>query len=219
MHIQWYGQTCIKIQSKIDNKEVVVVSDPFADSIGLKQPKLVADIVTVSAYEHAALDPQLVKGAEADPFMIASPGEYETNGLFVTGYNANKVADEKLEAKHTVYRYDIEGLKIAHLGLLPIKKLADEVVELLGDIDVLLLPVGGHTSLHAEEAVKVVNQIEPRIVIPMNFALDGAAPELQPVDAFAKAMGVAEVTPEKKAKIAKKDLPQENIQLIVLDKS
>ena len=219
MHIQWFGQTCFKIQTKINGEDVVVISDPIAKESGLKLSKMKGDIVTLSDYTHKNLNGSSVSGAtDADPFMIIGAGEYETKRLFITGVDTSIVKEETREHFNVTYRYDLEGMRIVHLGMNVSKKLTEDQIEALGLIDVLLLPVGGGKhSYNYEQAAKMVNILEPRIVIPMYYHVDGSKEKLDDVVKFAKELGVNDITPEKKAIIKKSDLPQDDMQVIILE--
>jgi L-ascorbate metabolism protein UlaG (beta-lactamase superfamily) len=84
-------------------------------------------------------------------------------------------------------------------------------------VDILFVPVGGKYTLDAEGAMKIINKIEPRIVIPMHYEIDGLKMDLDSVDKFVKEMGVAAENLDV-LKIEKKDLPVEGMRLIILNK-
>lgn len=219
MNIQWYGQTCFKIQTKINGEEITVVTDPISKESGLRQSKMNANVITMSDYKSKRFNTSAISGAKEkeDPFMIIGAGEYETKGIFVTGVDTSIIKEDKQESFNVTYRYDIEGMRIVHLGLAVAKKLNEEQIEALGLIDVLILPVGGGDSLSYEQAVKMVGILEPRIVIPMFYNIDGINEKLDDVVRFAKELGVSDLTPEKKVKIVKSELPQDEMQIIILD--
>jgi L-ascorbate metabolism protein UlaG (beta-lactamase superfamily) len=85
----------------------------------------------------------------------------------------------------------------------------------LAGVDILMIPVGGNDSLDAKKAVEVVSQIEPRIVIPMHYAATGIKVALDSVEKFIKELGI-KPREEEKLKISKKDLPQEDMELVIL---
>lgn len=219
MNLQWCGQTCFKIQTKINGEEVTVISDPVSKESGLKPIKANADIITLSDYKSKRFDASTVGGAKEDPFMIIGAGEYETKGLFITGVDTSVMKDEVRSAYNVTYRYDLEGMRVVHLGLSINKKLSEDQLEALGLIDVLLIPVGGGDSFNHEQAAAMVNILEPRIVIPMYYQVEGVSEKLDDVVKFAKELGVTDITPEKKVKITKGDLPQDEMKIIILDKA
>src|SRR4030042_4332871 len=159
MVITWYGQSCFKIQSG----ETILITDPFSKEIGLTPPRGQVNIVTISHqhYDHNNLD----TFSGANPFIIDGPGEYEVKGINVKGVS---VFHDKKEGKErgvcTVYLIEIEGIKICHLSDLGQTKLTNEQLETLDGVDILMIPVGGIYTISGEEAVDIINQIEPKIV-------------------------------------------------------
>lgn len=213
MFISYLGHSCFKIQDKVSSDGVTLVTDPFNKSLGLKVPNFEADIVTVS---HAHEDHSNTDSLRGSPFVVDAPGEYEIKGVMIQGVES--FHDDKKGAErgaNIVFRIEVDGISIAHLGDLG-HVLSDEELEQLGVIDILLIPVGGKDALDAKRAVEVVNQIEPRIVIPMHYKLPETKIDLDSVEKFVKELGV-EPKREEKLKMNKKDLPQEGMDLMILE--
>jgi len=124
-----------------------------------------------------------------------------------------------VRGKNTIYVFEIDGLRLAHLGDLG-HALSEELVEDLGDIDILMVPVGGEYTIGPDEAANVVSAIEPTIVIPMHFQMPGLKPEtfskLTPVDSFLKEVGLTNVNLPKL--ILKKEELGEDKKVVVLEK-
>jgi L-ascorbate metabolism protein UlaG (beta-lactamase superfamily) len=212
MIISYLGHSCFKIQDKVSDG-VTVVTDPFSKNLGLKVPNFEADVVTVS---HSHSDHSNSDALRGEPYLIDVPGEYEIKGAMVVGvesFHDNKEGSE--HGANIIYRLEIDGIAIAHLGDLG-HKLSDEELEKLGVIDILMVPVGGGDALDARGAVEVVNQIEPRIVIPMHYKTADSKAPVDGIEKFIKELGV-EPKHEEKLKIAKKELPQEGMDLVILD--
>lgn len=152
---------------KIRGKQAIVVTDPFDGGVvGFKFPKVEAAVVTIS---HNHSDHNFLSGVLGNPFVIQGPGEYEVSGVFIRGIAAyHDGKSGALRGKNTIYKIEVDKVAIAHLGDLG-HKLDDRQTDELGDIDVLLIPVGGIYTIDAKEAAEVVAQIEPRIVIPMHY--------------------------------------------------
>lgn len=215
MTITWLGHSCFKIQ----DKEVTVVTDPYDSSVGFKLPRLSADIVTISHdhYDHNNIDG--VHGIGGEPFLISGPGEYEVKGVFVYGIPFwHDKSQGKERGENIVYRIEMEGISVAHLGDLG-HTLSEEQTSKLDGVDILLIPVGGKYTIGAREATEVINEIEPRIVIPMHYKIHGLKLDIDPVDKFLKEMGASKAEKLPKLKISKKDLPQEETKVILLEKS
>ncbi|MFH1565036.1 MAG: MBL fold metallo-hydrolase [bacterium] len=217
MQITWCGHSCFKIQTKTNSGEVIVVTDPFGKDMGFKIPKTVADIVTVS---HNHYDHNKIEEVGGEPFAINGPGEYEVKGVFVYGvasFHDNQEGKER--GGNTIYIIKLldEDITIAHLGDLG-HVLSNKELEHLEKIDILLIPVGGKYTISPKEAVEVANQIDPRIIIPMHYKIVGLKiDDLDGVDVFIKEAGI-KVENASKLKIFKKDLPQDETKVIVLDR-
>lgn len=216
MQIQWLGQSCFKIQSKNSGQEITIVTDPYdGDDIGLKPLKLQADIVTVS---HGHSDHNNIDAVKGEPFIIKTPGEYETKGVFIYGlpaYHDNQEGKER--GNIIIFKINTEDISIAHLSDLG-HDLSDELLDKIGNVDILLLPVGGTYTIDAKKASEIVSAIEPRIVIPMHYQIPGLKLEnkLGSVENFLKESGLPSETMDK-LKIAKKDLPQDETKVIILN--
>lgn len=212
MIITWLGQSCFKIQDKIGPEGVTLVTDPFDKSTGLKVPNFEAQIVTVS---HDHYDHNNVKALRGDPYLINCAGEYDVKGVMVDGIEAYH--DEKKGAErglNVIYRIEMDDIAVVHLGDLG-HALEDSQLEKIAGVDILLIPIGGKYTIDAKKAVEIVSQVEPRIIIPMHYKIPNLKIDLDPLDKFVKELGIVP-TEEEKLKISKKDLPQEDMELVVL---
>ena len=209
MIITWIGHSCFKIQDKIGSEGVTLVTDPFDKSIGLKTPNFEANIVTVS---HDHYDHNNSKALRGDPYIINCAGEYDIGGVSVVGVESYH--NEKKDEINIMYRFEIDNVSVTHLGDLG-HVLDNKQLEVLVGTDILLIPVGGKYTIDAKKAVEVVSQIEPRIVIPMHYKVKGLKVDIDGVDKFVKEMGL-KPTEEEKLKISKKDLPSEDMELVIL---
>lgn len=208
MNINWYGQSYFKITGK----NAAVATDPFDAKIGLKPPRIEADIVTISHThpDHNNLD--VIKG---DPAVIDGPGEYSVKGVEIQGIGSYHDKNQgKERGTNTIYTIEVDDIKICHLGDLG-QDLSDEQIDKIGNVDILLIPVGGVYTIDAEEAIKVINQIEPRIVIPMHYKIQGLSIKLETLDKFSKEMGASKILP--KLSVKKKELPSENTEVVILE--
>lgn len=216
MYITWLGQSCFKIQTKSqkDLGEATIVTDPYGN-IGFKMPRFGADIVTIS---HNHLGHNNSEAINGNPFIIKQAGEYEVKNIFIYGFTSfhDKVQGAE-RGKNIIYKIQTEGMTVAHLG--DVGHLLDNgLAEKLEGTDILMIPVGGVFTIDAKQAAEIVNQIEPRIIIPMHYKLPGINVKLDPLDNFLKEMGAAKKEMVEKLKISKKELPQEKSQIIILAK-
>ncbi|OGZ33966.1 MAG: hypothetical protein A2Y98_00630 [Candidatus Portnoybacteria bacterium RBG_19FT_COMBO_36_7] len=211
MVITWYGQSCFKIQSG----ETVLVTDPFDKGIGLTPPRGQANIVTISHqhYDHNNMEAL----AASNPLVIEGPGEYEVKGVNIIGLETfHDQKEGKERGKSTSYVIEMEGIKICHLGDIGQVKLDNTQIEIIDGIDILMIPVGGIYTVNGEEAADIINQIEPKIVIPMHYKIPGLAIKLEGLEDFLEEMGVSKKEAVERLTIKKKDLPEEGPDVVVM---
>lgn len=215
MQIFWHGYSTIRIEAKSGDKEATVLTDPFANEASLRMPRTVEpDILLLSHQDRKCFSLDNVQGR---PFTVSDPGEYEIKDVFVNGIQDKTVEPEE-KARPVIYRLDVEGINVAFLGQLR-RKLTDFEVEELDEIDVLLLPVGGGEVMDSKLASETISVIEPRIVVPLHYDLPGIKAKLTGVDAFCKALGVCKRQDANKLKISKKELPAEDVLVMVLERA
>ncbi len=212
MILTWQGHSCFKIQDKVGPDGLTLVTDPYDKKTGLKLPNFEADIVTIS---HDHFDHNNVSGLRGKPYIIDRAGEYDIKGILVEGidsYHDEKEGKER--GKNVMFRFVVDEINIAHLGDLG-HPLSNGQLEKLAGIDILLIPVGGNYTIDAKQAVAVISQIQPRIIIPMHYKIKDLKVDIEGVDKFVKELGI-KPTEEEKLKINKKDLPSEDMELIIL---
>ena len=206
MDVTWLGQSCFRLRGK----GAAVVTDPYPPALGPKL-KLEANVVTVSHDHESHNHVQAVK----DAFVVEGPGEYEVIGVLISGlptyHDQSRGADH---GRNTVYVIELDDVRVCHLGDLG-HKLDDTTLEAIGNIDVLLVPVGG-SALDGAVAAEVVRQVEPRFVVPMHYSHPAIKKELGPVDRFLKEMGVAEAEPQARLQVQPSSTEAET-KVIVLD--
>lgn len=215
MHIIWHGQSCFQIiASPKIGEQIKIVIDPFSEEIGLKLPKLEPEIVLVT---HGHYDHSNIKGVSGSPFLIEGPGEYERKDIFIQGipsYHDEKEGKER--GQNTIYTIEAEDMRLCHLGDFGQKELSPEQLEAMGDIDILMVPVGGNFTIDAKGAAKIISQIEPRIAIPMHYHLPKLKVKIDELDIFLKEMGRKSQESQPKLLIKKKDLIAEETKIVVL---
>jgi L-ascorbate metabolism protein UlaG (beta-lactamase superfamily) len=212
IEITWFGHSCFRLR----DRAVAVVTDPYGKDMGLLLPRVRADLVTVS---HDSDDHNYVKGVKSGFKMLAGPGEYEVSGVFATGLELRgerKKGKAPAKPRNTVFLFEFEDLTICHLGDLDHVPTQAQVEEALGEVDVLLIPVGGGESLNATQASEVVSLLEPHIVIPMHYKVKGSTLKLDPVSKFLKEMGLDNVETQETIRISRAGLPEET-QVVLLE--
>lgn len=211
MKITWHGQSCFKIVTK----NTTIIIDPFSKDIGLKPPHFEADIVTIS---HDHYDHNNVSALRGAPFVMDSPGEYELKGTAILGIDSfHDKKEGKERGLNTIFVIEAEDMRICHLGDLGQKELTDEQLEKIGEVDILMIPIGGVYTIDSEEAASIINQIEPRIAIPMHYKIPDLNIKLQGIEPFLKEMGMEKQLVEQLV-IKKNDLPKEGEMKVVVMK-
>ncbi|MFC2070159.1 MBL fold metallo-hydrolase [Chloroflexota bacterium] len=203
------GHSCFRIKGS----NAILITDPFPPELGYTLGKQEARIVTVS---HQHPGHSYVEGIGGDPKIIKGPGEYEISGVLIIGMRTYHDAEKgQKRGKNTAYLIQMDELSICHLGDLG-HSLTTEQIEEMEDIDVLLLPVGGVSTIDAAKAAEVVRQLEPKAIIPMHYKTEAIKKGLQPVDMFLKEMGIKEINSQPKISFNRTNLPT-STQVFLLD--
>lgn len=196
MHISWLGYSAFRITTG----GTTIIVDPVDAVSGFKVHKQGADIVLSSADNQKLTD--AVSGA---PFMITGPGEYEVKTVFVYGAQHNA---------STIYSVVAEDVSVAVIGPIKVKEIANSQLELIEGNDILIIPVGGGPVCAPKEAVQIINQIEPRIVIPSYYRIKGSK-GLGTVEAFLKEYAAPHKELDK-LKVSKKEVQSEETRVVIL---
>lgn len=210
MTITWFGHACFRIEMK----EGSVLVDPYGKDIGLRPPRIKDDIVLVTHHHH---DHDNTADANPEAFIIDGSGEYEKQGISIRGIKSfHDKSEGKERGPNIVYVIKGEGVTVCHMGDFGQEKISDVQLEDIGDVDILMLPVGGTYTIDYKEAASIVSQIEPKIIIPMHYKTKDLKLEIAGPEKFLKEIGL---TPEKvdKFKIVKKNLPVEEMKLIMFE--
>ncbi|MBL7209915.1 MAG: MBL fold metallo-hydrolase [Dehalococcoidia bacterium] len=209
MEITWLGHSCFRVKGK----DAIVISDPCHPSLGYTLGKIQADVVTVSHFHPGHSYSEAITSEFKE---IRGPGEYELKGIFITGIATFHDSDrgEKL-GKNTVYVLEMDGVTLCHLGDLGHLP-ASQLMEAIGDVDVLFLPVGGVSTIAGSTAAEIVRHLSPKIVIPMHYKTSAEVKDLQPVDRFLKELGIKEMVSQPKLSVNRSTLPT-STQVTILD--
>jgi L-ascorbate metabolism protein UlaG (beta-lactamase superfamily) len=176
MELTYHGLSCVRLRGR----EMTVLVDPpraRASGMGRSAAQLVV-------HTEGQTDADKLRPGDGHTQEISGPGEFEVGGVSVLGVPAGEV---------TVMRVEVDDVRVVAAGRLS-RLLSEDEIDALGHVDVLVLPVGGGDALGAVDATKLVNAIEPGIVVPARFRAPDGGTEYEPVDKFAKEMGLAEGT-------------------------
>ncbi|MEX2246338.1 MAG: MBL fold metallo-hydrolase [Dehalococcoidia bacterium] len=210
MEITWLGHACFRIRAK----EATVVTDPCDRSTGYSLGRPTADIVTVSVHNPAH---DYVAGVAGTPRVLDGPGEFEISGASIIGVATQNGQPDAAE-RNLAFVIEMEDVRVCHLGSLRAVPTSDQVAE-IGNVDVLLIPVGGGGEIDAPAAAETVSLLEPRLVIPMRYQTPVEKTKLDPVDRFLKEMGAKTSEAHAKLAITRSSLPEETQVLVLNTKS
>ncbi len=211
MEITWYGHSCFRLTER---NYVTVVTDPFDNKkVGYDALKLKAEIVTISHDAPGHNNSDAVKGTT---HVLTGPGEFEIGGVFITAVQTDSGSKKaKDSVRNTIYVFDYDGITVAHLG--DLRKIPTQSeVELLGSVNVALVPVGGGGSLNAAKAAEVVSMLEPNLVVPMHYSTPDTKVDLESINKFIKEMGLSKQDAQPSLKVSRSSLPSET-HVVVLE--
>ncbi len=181
MKIKWLGHACFLIEGEKGR----LITDPYDESIPYRPPDFDADVVTVS---HDHFDHNAVGRVKGRPTVVRGEGVHSASGIRFQGIAS--FHDESGGTKrgaNTIFAFEIEGIRMAHLGDLG-ETLSEEQAEVLSDVEVVFIPVGGHYTIGAGEAAALLNRLPSlRVVIPMHYKTDRLGDDfpIAPVENFA----------------------------------
>lgn len=209
MEIIWYGHACFRLK----DRNSIIITDPYDNSLGLILPRTKADIVSIS---NQTAHHNFTSGVKSGFKLVDGPGEYEIGGTFINGIRMRPSQNgSNGRPDNNVFVFYMDDLTICHLGDLTHVPTQSQVEE-MGNIDVLMIPVSGQKALSATQAAEVISLIEPYIVIPMHYGIPGLNVKLDPVSKFLKEMGAAKIDPVSALKITPTSLPDET-QIVLLE--
>ena len=200
MDMVWLGHSSFRLHSQ----GMVVVTDPYPESLGLRLDGRAAAIVTVSNTHpnHSADD---TVGGE--PRVFRSPGEYEFNHVMVRGVMTPLPEGVPHEHRNVAYTIEMDGISVCHLGDLS-RTLTTRQLEELKPVDVALVPAGGHCTLTLDQALQTIQDLDPRVVVPMHFGHGQEGVALDGVEPFLRRLGLEDETqPQPRLVVTEGNLP------------
>ncbi len=199
MVITYYGNTYFKLTLG----DLTIATNPPSKT--LKPSRFGADIALITTNVPEANDPETVSLGDKEPFVIDSAGSYEVHELFVAGAPST-ISVGKDEKINTVYGFELDGIKIAFLGLVNDEKsFSSEAKEIASQADMVFVSVGDDPS----GAYKTATSFDPNVIIPMNYDADG-------LKKFLKEGGQEKNEVQDKATLKRRDLDGKEGQIIVL---
>jgi len=182
MILKWLGHACFLITSGDGLK---IITDPYPTDNGIKYAPIneTADIVTIS---HDHFDHNALSAVSGNPEVIRGRGLKIAKGIQFKGiptYHDESKGEQR--GDNTVFCYSIDGIKVCHLGDLG-HRLSHEQINEIGDIDLLLIPVGGFYTIDANVATQVCDDLNPKVIVPMHYKTPKLDFPITGVDEFLK---------------------------------
>ena len=199
MDITWLGHACFRLRAD----DIIVVTDPFPASIGLRPDARPATMVTVSNthVNHSGLE-EVVGG----PRVFSAPGEYEFRSVSVRGVMTPQPPETPLEQRNVAFTIEMDGINICHLGDIT-APLTTAQIDDLAPVDVLMIPTGGGCTMDVDQVLQTMQDLAPKVVIPMHHS----HPEiknvpLQGVEVFMNRMGLSEAQAQPRVSVTTSNL-------------
>ncbi len=213
MEITYFGLNSVRLRGR----EATVLIDPYEPKLGLAPVRLNVQIVILTHEDPTHFSMQ---GLGSDYRPVSGAGEFEIKGIAMRGIQTFHDAKQGGQrGKNFVYVVDIDDLRVCHLGHLG-HALNEGQLDAIGSkIDVLFVPVGGGSHMNSAQATEIVNQIEPKMVVPISYKLPGLtllAQDLEPVDKFAKEMGATDLAAQPKLQLTVSPSLEET-KLVILE--
>lgn len=217
MNIQYYGDFCFKISTKPAGRateDIIIWTDPLQKGAGLRSPQGQVDLIFLSHGKKEEIESSLKEGV----IIFDAPGEYAAKGVSALGFSSYRDAEGGAKnGPNTIFIFESEGIHVCYLGALG-HDITPELLEKLNGVDVLFIPVGGADTIGPKAAAELVRKIEPSIVIPMHYKIDGLTLPLETEKAFCDAMGNCPREALSKLNIKKKDLEGKPMEVVLLER-
>jgi len=202
VEITWMGHAMFMIQ---DSKGTKIITDPYSEKTGYRPPEVSADIVTVS---HRHYDHDNVAAVDGNPQIVGAPGKVDIKGIIIEGIESyHDEVNGKKRGRNTIFKFYLDGLTLVHMGDFG-QPITGDQVDALKDTDILLIPIGGNYTIDADQAAEVIENIKPKVVIPMHYKTKDTVIDIAPPDPFiSQVQNVKEE--ESHVTVSKSSLPDE----------
>lgn len=181
--IEYFGQSSFGISN---SEGMQIVTDPYDPMLGYKFPSISTQVLTVSHDHFDHNNVAALKGYEQ--LINATTGSFTSEDIEISGFSSwHDTTQGSERGANTIYTYEVNKIKVCHLGDLGHEP-SEELINSIGKVDVLMIPVGGFFTINSDEAIKIINSINPKVVIPMHYGTEASKPifedYLAPVDDF-----------------------------------
>lgn len=178
--IRWHGHSCFEISS---DEGPTIVTDPHdGKSLGIKPPSVNADIVLVSHshFDHSSTKTVMTKGSK----KVDRSGKFNLMGVKIKGIESfHDPEDGRMRGENIIFKFVLDDMSLCHLGDLG-HIIPEKMASKLKPIDILFIPVGGVFTLEPNQCWKVIEDINPRVVVPMHYKTGGLSISIHPLTHF-----------------------------------
>lgn len=217
MNIQYYGDYCFKISTKPAGRateDVIIWTNPLGKGAGLRGPQGQVDLILESHTDEKSEK----EGSSGEELTLNTPGEYAVKGMALVGLSSFRDSKAGAErGQNTIFLIESEELRLVFLGGLGSEPLPD-VLDALSEVDILFVPAGGQDTLPPKALAELVRKIEPKIVIPMHYKMEGLSLPLETEKAFLTALGGKAVEKVAKFNVKKKDLEGKSQEVVLFER-
>lgn len=163
MKLKYLGHACFLLTNAAGE---TLLMDPFDPTMGYPVPNMPVDTVTMSHGHH---DHNYVEALPDGYQTIDEAGFFTTGDYTITGIESyHDDVNGSKRGTNILFVVEADGVRVAHLGDLG-HPLTDETLARMGEIDVLLLPVGGFYTIDETVAAQVMRAVRPELTIPMHY--------------------------------------------------
>ncbi|HOE90498.1 MAG TPA: MBL fold metallo-hydrolase [Candidatus Cloacimonadota bacterium] len=208
LKIEYYYHSMWRLET--DNTSLVL--DPY-DDIGYPLPRgLTADVVCSTHNHHDHNNFSLISG---DFIKVNSVGDYKVGDFIITGYQTYHDKEQGAKrGENIIFKIGVAGINILHLGDLG-HLLDDDLVDKIGEIDILMVPIGGNYTIDANEAKAITKKINPKILMPMHYHTGACKVDIADNHAFIQGFDSVIKIPKMHVFLNELDFTKQNIYFFV----
>ena len=202
MKLEWIGHACFSMTSANGTK---VVTDPYDESVGIRMMKVPCDMATISHEHHDHNHVDMLEGSPKIFHAVQSGQVGDVSTQAMASYHDDR--NGTLRGSSVVRVFDIDGLKVVHMGdqgCMP----GENVLEMIADADVMMIPVGGVYTVDAQGAKAILDRVHPKCVIPMHYKTAHCAYPIAGVEPFLRLMGAEGAQPVDALDVTPEHVPQ-----------
>jgi L-ascorbate metabolism protein UlaG (beta-lactamase superfamily) len=202
MKIRWLGHSCFLITNE---RGINILTDPFDETLGYRMTKEKINIITIS---HEHYDHNNTMGIKGKPVVLKGPVNRDTHKIVFKGISSyHDSVYGKYRGENTIFVIRTDELTLCHLGDLG-HLLYNEQLEQINHVDILFVPVGGYFTINYIQAEQVINQVKPKIVIPMHYKTEAIKWSIDPLSVFLSEKQNIKMIGEKFFEINSSTLPE-----------